>query len=265
MAQTCKVWKDTLDAVEQTLWKGLVAKHNPTLVQITDMLPDNVGEGQAPKTMRAKGDGTIITVPSPSKNWKDQMKRHKLLSNQGFLIEMVGDLKEIDSYIFQIRYMVKLQKAEGEHSDVIEAIDLKAASLTRNSTKLSPITIPNSADADAVEVLAVDIYVIDKTTGRQAALTTGRGNGDCALGLKFFVPKHSRDEGAGAVACFGRQMVRTTKIADDDVSWAMMIAILFHPVIMNATRGEDTGRNMRGASLKNYQILWFLRHDLCWN
>lgn len=149
-------------------------------------LPDNVGEGQAPRTMRAKSDGTIITVPPPSKNWKDQMKRHKLLSNRDYKIEMVGDLKEIDSYVFQIRYMVKLQKAEGEHSDVIEAIDLKAASLTRNSTKLSPITIPNSADADAVEVLAVDIYVIDKTTGRQAALTTGRGNGDCALGLKFF-------------------------------------------------------------------------------
>ena len=40
---------------------------------------------------------------------------------------------------------------------------------------------------------------------------------------------------------------------------------LERPVIMDATRGEDTGRKMRGASLKNYQILWFLQHDLCWN
>ena len=235
----------------------------PTLVRITDMLPDNVGNGQAPKTMRAKSDGSTIAVPPPSKNWKDQMKRHVILSNRDYKVHRhFPSRKGIDSYAFEIRYTVKLHKA-AEDSEVIEAIDLKAASLSRNFVKLPPITIPNSANADAVEVLAAEVVIIDKTTGRQSMLAMSRGNrrnGNISR-LKAIVPKHPRDVGAGEVSCLTRQWVRTEKDADDGVSWAVVFSIDFMAQLKNPTEDRQV---TTGNSFTNYQILWFLQHDLIW-
>ena len=255
VAQTCKIWNQTLESVEHTLWKGLVAKHNPTLVQITDMLPDDVGEGQAPKTMKANSDGTIITVPPPSKNWKDQMKRHVILHNSDYELQR-APLKSIDSYIFEIRCKVKLRKVAGDNwdSDVIETIDLRTASISEEKIKLPEITIPDSADAKNVQVLASEMTIIDKTTGRLAVIPEGEVQGTCQL--KDFVWANLGDDLA-KVDCTSRQRVQKAKRKD---YWALTISIDF----LVTMRSYDDSQMIMNL-LENYQILQFLQNDLNWN
>ena len=261
VSRTCKIWNQILVPMEQTLWKGLVARHNPTLVQITDMLPDDVGEGQARKTMKAQSDGTTITLPPPSKNWKDQMKRQMILKNSDYEVHEAPLKDDIDSYVFEIRYKVKLETAADDL--IVEAIDLKAASIfARRFIRPLPVTIPNSVTADAVEVLSVDVIIIDKTTGRQAALATGSGTVGDFFRIKRFVPKQFHDENIATADCLSRQIVQTAKIDNDGVSWALTISIEFLVKMCEPNRGA--GRQVTSAYLESYQLLRFLQHDLTW-
>ena len=167
VAQTCKVWKYTLDAVEQTLWKGLVEKHCPSLIRITNMLPDSGGED--------KPNISVKGIPVPSKNWKSQFKRRVMVKPGG--AKSIGKTKPLESYLFEVRcrsifapkrqetitFIESVEKSDGPLGYLAEAWDIV----------LRGFRLPENVDKD--EAL-VTVYLHDRSTGRHTLFFVRRGD-----------------------------------------------------------------------------------------
>ena len=167
VAQTCKVWKDTLDSVEQTLWKGLVAKHNPTLVQITDMLPDNVGEGEPPTS----ADG----IPAPSKIWKSQFKRRTMIGSS-FRSTRSTPRPDLGKYLFEVRCQPSvppdvftardIPRLLEEEVTIIESVNF----FTEGSEKGLRLQSLKMPDTDEYHAILLAVYVHHLESGRQIVI-----------------------------------------------------------------------------------------------
>ena len=172
-ARTCKIWNQTLDSSEDTLWLGLVRKHHPMLERITNMLPDNVGLNVQPTN----------GIPAPSKRWKMQFKRQKLIR----FYEKCPPLdKPLSSYFFEIRFSAfeavqdnhivpgdslagyyQLHREKGTVHTVVESAKFCSGNDGDSRIRLT-FAYPPGLKEDELNELAV--YIYDRETGRKYEL-----------------------------------------------------------------------------------------------
>ena len=172
-AMTCKFWNQELDSSEATLWLGLVRKHHPMLERITNMLPDNVGLNVQP----ANG------IPPPSKRWKMQFKRQKLIC---FWPQCTPPDKPLSSYFFEIRFSTfgevqdshvlpgdrlaghyQLYREKGNVHTVVESAEFCFGNDGDPRMRLT-FAYPPGLKRDELNELAV--YIYDRETGRKCEL-----------------------------------------------------------------------------------------------
>ena len=97
-ARACKCWRDALNAVEDELWLGLVRRHYPSLEHITNLLPEHIGK--AGEDAARKSDD----IPAPSRSWKRQFQRHKLIKRDTDPYDERPPPKSLDEYFFEVQY-----------------------------------------------------------------------------------------------------------------------------------------------------------------